>query len=140
MDVDGGLTWVYAQRMTTHFTRVAAALTATIGLVAGCSAESGPSLDQRQQAWEQEQREDSCASIKRLQPASLETGWAMEASAAGGSFSDEMKAMLDAKAADEPYTCSGPVFERYVTEYLVEDFPDSPKGQAGETTQPNPPR
>lgn len=124
--------------MTTHFTRVAAALTAIAALVAGCSAESGPSLDQRQQAWEQEQREDSCASIKRLQPGSLERGWAIEDAAEGRATGDDVRTL--AGSGGEPYTCSGPVFERYVAEYLVEDFPDSPKGQAGETTQPAPPR
>jgi Tfp pilus assembly protein PilP len=126
--------------MTTHFTRVAAALTATAALAAGCSAESGPSLDQRQQAWEQEQREDSCASIKRLQPASLETAWAFRASAAGEDYTQELKAMMNAKADEQPYKCGGDVFERYYEENLVSAFPESPKGQAGETTQPAPPR
>lgn len=116
----------------THTVPIATALI----LLAGCS--SGPSLDQQQQAWEQDIETQACESIQRLNPGSLERGWAIENAAEGNLTGDDLRAFGN-RGDDRQYTCAGAAFDRYYQEWLVEDFPESPKGKAGETTKPSAP-
>ncbi|MDX2358564.1 hypothetical protein [Dietzia sp. PP-33] len=102
-------------------------------LLAGCT--SGPSLDQQQQAWDADIETQACESIELLTPGSLERGWAVENAAEGNLTADDVRAFGNG-GDDSPYRCAGDTFDRYYQEWLVEDFPESPKGQAGETTSP----
>lgn len=98
----------------------------------GCS-DQGPSLDQQQQSWEQNVRDQACAGITNLSPGSLELGWLYRDGA-----SNMTGEQLGQVAAKRPYNCHDDRFERYYQERLWDDFPNSPKGQAGETTAPQP--
>lgn len=112
---------------------------ATAGLLAlaGC-AEPGPSLDQQQQAWEQDTRTNACEGIKMLTPGALELEWAIDDLAAGSKSLDSLRTASMAGRRDKPYNCQDAAFERFYEESLVSQFPDSPKGQAGETTAAQP--
>lgn len=117
-------------------TLIASATASTVALIAlaGCStAPATPSLDQQQQAWEAGIETQACESIKRLNPGTLELSWLSEDGNITGS------AYRNATERDTAYTCNEDAFDRYLNEWLVEDFPDSPKGQAGETTKPSAP-
>lgn len=105
--------------------------------LAGCSSDPGPSLDQQQQAWEGEVRETSCESIKIMTPGALELEWAVDRLAAGKGTADDLKVGTRGGGRDRPYNCNDETFERFHQEQLVFQFPDSPKGQAGETTAPS---
>lgn len=106
-------------------TIVVAAILLTL---AGCS--SGPSLDQRQQAWEEDIRTNACEGIKMLTEGTLELEWAID--------DGDLKSGTRALSSPRPYNCNDDRFERFFQESLVSQFPESPKGQSGETTAPQP--
>lgn len=122
-------------------TLIASATASAVALIAlaGCStAPATPSLDQQQQAWEETVRTRVCETITALTPGSLELGWAIE-NAAKGNLSGDDLAAFGTNNSSRRYNCNDAVFDRYYQEWLVEDFPESPKGQAGETTKPSAP-
>lgn len=104
---------------------------ATLAVLAGCStAPAGPSLDQQQQTWEEDIRTNACEGIKMLTEGTLELEWSID--------DGDLKAGTRALSSPRPYNCTDGRFERFFEESLVSQFPDSPKGQAGETTAPQP--
>lgn len=121
--------------------RTVLALTAAALLaLAGCSSEpSGPSLDQQQQAWEEDMHDSACETIQLFSPGALELGWSTDAMAGGGGTADDIRMGVDALNREEPYNCGDATFDRFYEERMVEEFSDSPKGQAGETTSPSTP-
>lgn len=72
-------------------------------------------------------RDQACESIKRLTPGSVELSWATEvlsdANSSSAEKSEALKVTLDQASNSapgkrtEPYTCEGPVFERFAAEY-----------------------
>lgn len=90
---------------------LAASLAAIALLVGACGSEQQPSA-----------RDKACDEIKALTPGSVELGWAVKTlSDKSATQPDRLDAMKMAtygfKAITKPYTCDGPVFERYATEY-----------------------
>lgn len=87
-----------------------AAALAAIALLSACGSEQ-PSA-----------RDKACAEIKVLTPGSVELGWAVKTlSDRSATQPDRLDAMKMATYGFEeitkPYTCDGPVFERYAAEY-----------------------
>lgn len=72
-------------------------------------------------------RDQACESIKRLTPGSVELSWATEVlsdtNSSSAEKSEALKVTLDQASTaapgkrTEPYTCEGPVFERFAAEY-----------------------
>lgn len=66
-------------------------------------------------------RDQACESIKILSPGTLELGWAIDTLADRNSTAAQKEeALLETSAPGkrtEPYTCEGPVFERFAAEY-----------------------
>lgn len=111
---------------------------AAVAVLAGCSSDPGPSLDQQQQTWEKEVSASACGSIEQLSPGWLETQWAVGAMAEGAGSPEDLRIVMNGSDRVRPYNCDDQVFQRYYEEQLVRKFPDSPKGQVGETTKPAP--
>ena len=104
--------------------QLAVATTAILAL-AGCS--SGPSLDQQQQAWEHDVERSTCETWHRVGEDFYATRSALDTLATGQRpQAAEPQLNLDG--------CTSIEFGQVLHSQLVRQFPNSPKGEAGETT------
>ncbi|MCD2153476.1 hypothetical protein LQL77_07100 [Rhodococcus cerastii] len=79
------------------------------------------SCGQEPEAADPSVRDQACETIKVLSPGTVELGWAINTLADENSTAAEKEeALLETSAPGkrtEPYTCEGPVFERFAAEY-----------------------
>lgn len=115
-------------RISMTFASLAAAVTL---FATGCSSEPAMSLDQQQQAWEEDVERKTCESWLLVGEEYFVLQHSLGVLSSGG------KAAI-AEPRLKLAGCRNSNFGRELHLDLVRKFPDSPKGQAGETTRPAP--
>lgn len=104
---------------------------AAVLLLAACTSDTGPSLDQQQQAWEEDVERNTCEMWHEVGEEYITLQQSLQTlSGAGQEPVAEPRLQLSG--------CSGTAYGRLLHERLQRQFPDSPKGLAGETTIPQP--
>lgn len=99
----------------------------------GWDEATGPSvsLDQQQQAWEEDLERRLCEAYIEVGEDSMKLSQSIETLSTGKA------PPIATPRLDQP-GCRSDVYGRYLHDRLIANFPDSPKGQAGETTKPAP--
>ncbi|MDV6299935.1 hypothetical protein R3P82_12530 [Dietzia maris] len=115
-----------------HGLIVAVVCTAAVAGACSSGRPEGLSLDQQQQAWEEEVEREVCEFYREVGEKHLALGQSMDTIRTGS------EAHLATPRLDQS-GCTGATYGRYLYERLHRQFPDSPKGQAGETTSPSAP-
>lgn len=103
---------------------------AAVLLLASCTTETSPSLDQQQQAWEEDVERNTCEMWHRVGEDYFTTQQSLDAVSGRDTPVAEPRLQLSG--------CSGRVYGGVLHDQLQRQFPDSPKGLAGETTIPQP--
>ena len=101
----------------------------------GWDEATGPSisLDQQQQAWEEDLERRLCEAFIEVGEDSMKLSQSLETLSTG------KPPRIATPRLDQP-GCRSDVYGWYLHDRLIANFPDSPKGQAGETTKPAPTR